>query len=87
MSTQYIVNEAGERISVILPIAEYKALLRAAASEHETAFLLREPNGSILLQRLDDYRHGRNIIERELLPDEGSIHGRRMECGRHYDPH
>jgi len=70
MSTQYIVNQAGEQISVILPIAEYEALLRAAASEDETAFLLREPNGSILLQRLDDYRHGRNIIERELLPDE-----------------
>ena len=70
MSTQYIVNEAGERISVILPIAEYEALLRAAASEDETTFLLREPNRSILLQRLDDFRHGRNIIERELLPDE-----------------
>ena len=55
---------------MILPIAEYEALLRAAASEEETAFLLREPNGRILLQRLDDYRHGRNIIERELLPDE-----------------
>ncbi len=70
MSTQYVVNPAGERVSVILPIAEYEALLRAAASEEETAFLLREPNGSLLLQRLDDYRHGRNIIERELLPDE-----------------
>ncbi len=70
MSTQYIVNQAGERVSVILPIAEYEALLHAAASEDETAYLLREPNGSILLQRLDDYRHGRNIIERELLPDE-----------------
>jgi hypothetical protein len=71
MSAQYIVNPAGERVSVILPIAEYEALLRAAASEEETAFLLREPNGSLLLQRLDDYRHGRNIVERELLPDEG----------------
>jgi hypothetical protein len=59
MSTQYIVNEAGERISVILPIAEYEALLRAAASEDETAFLLREPNGSILLQRIDDYPYPR----------------------------
>ncbi|MFO1420396.1 MAG: hypothetical protein U1F59_05590 [Candidatus Competibacteraceae bacterium] len=55
---------------MILPIAEYEALLRAAASEDETTFLLREPNRSILLQRLDDYRHGRNIIERELLPDK-----------------
>jgi hypothetical protein len=65
MSTQYIVNEAGERVSAILPIAEYEALLRAAASEDETAFLLREPNGSILLQRIDDYpcrrlRYGQN---------------------------
>ena len=70
MSVHYIVNPDGERVSVILSIAEYEALMRVAEAEQETAFLLREPNGSILLQRLDDYRHGRNIIERELLPDE-----------------
>ncbi len=44
---------------MILPIAEYEALLRAAASEDETAFLLREPNGSVLLQRIDDYPYRR----------------------------
>ncbi len=49
MSMQYIVNPAGERVSVILPLAEYEALLRYA-SEDETAFLLRKPNGSILLR-------------------------------------
>ena len=70
MSTQYIVNQAGERVSVILPIAEYEALLRAAASEDETAFLLREPNGSLLLQRIENIRQGRNLVEHELLPDE-----------------
>ena len=48
MTTQFIVNQAGERVSVILPITEYQELLEAAASEDETAFLLREPNGSIL---------------------------------------
>jgi hypothetical protein len=32
---QYIINPSGERISVILPIAEYEALLRCA-SEDET---------------------------------------------------
>jgi hypothetical protein len=69
---------------VILPIAEYEALLRAAASEEETAFLLREPNGRILLQRLDDYRHGRNIIERELLPDDEITI---LQCGHHDTPH
>ena len=70
MSVHYIVNPDGERVSVILSIAEYEALMRVTEAEQETAFLLREPNGSLLLQRLDDYRHGRNIIERELLPDE-----------------
>ena len=68
--TQFIINPAGERVSAIIPIAEYEALLRLAASEDETAFLLREPNGSILLKRLENVRQGKNIISRELLPDE-----------------
>ena len=66
---QYIINASGERISVILPIAEYEALLKRA-SEDETSYLLREPNGSVLLRAIDDIKHGRNIVERELLPDE-----------------
>ena len=68
--TQFIINPAGERVSAIIPIAEYEALLRLAASEDETAFLLREPNGSILLKRIENVRQGKNIISRELLPDE-----------------
>ena len=68
--TQFIVNPTGERVSVIIPIAEYEDLLRAAAAEDETAFLLREPNGSILRQRIANFRQGKNLIERELLPDE-----------------
>ncbi|MBZ4194351.1 MAG: hypothetical protein LAE24_08590 [Candidatus Contendobacter sp.] len=70
MATQFVINPAGERVSVIIPIAEYQSLLEAAAAEDETAFLLREPNGSILRQCLDDIRHGRNVQERELLSDE-----------------
>lgn len=66
---QYVINSSGERVSVILPIAEYEALL-SRASEDETAYLLREPNGSILLGAIEDIKHGRNIVERELLPDE-----------------
>lgn len=69
MGMQYIVNSAGERLSVILSMDEYEALLRYAP-EDETAFLLREPNGSILLKRIENIRQGRNIVERELLPDE-----------------
>lgn len=38
--TQFIVNAAGERVSAVIPIAEYEALLEAAAAEDETAFLL-----------------------------------------------
>lgn len=70
MTTQFIINPAGERVSVIISIAEYEALLQLASSEDETAFLLREPNGSILRKAIDDVRHGRNIQQRELLPDE-----------------
>ena len=70
MSTQFIVSPTGERVSVILPIEEYESLLAAASISDETAFLLREPNGSILRQCVDDIKHGRNVQERELLPDE-----------------
>lgn len=69
---QYIINPSGERISVILPIAGYEALLRRA-SEDETAYLLREPNGSVLLHAIDDIKHGRNIVERELLSGEDQV--------------
>ncbi|MFO1423444.1 MAG: hypothetical protein U1F70_07275 [Candidatus Competibacteraceae bacterium] len=69
MSAQYIINAEGQRVSAVIPIAEYEALLRYVP-EDETAFLLREPNGSALLQRVENIRHGRNLVERELLPDE-----------------
>lgn len=59
---QYIINSAGERVSVILPIGEYGALLRCA-SEEETAHLLREPNGRILLCIIDDIKHGKHVVE------------------------
>lgn len=70
MSTQFIINPTGERVSVVIPIAEYESLLEAASSSDETAFLLREPNGSILRQCVDDIKYRRNVRERELLPDE-----------------
>ncbi len=69
MSAQFIVNSTGERVSAVLPISEYEALLQAV-SNNETEFLLREPNGSILRQRIENIRQGRNIVEQELLPDE-----------------
>ena len=56
--------------SAILPIEEYQALLEAAAPEDETAFLLREPNGSLLLKCIDDINHGRNIVTREIEINE-----------------
>lgn len=70
MSVHYIVNPDGERVSVILSIAEYEALMRVTEAEQETTFLLREPNGSLLLQRIENIRQGRNLVEHELLPDE-----------------
>ena len=69
MSAQFYVNAAGEKVSVIIPFAEYQSLLELAAQVDETAFLLREPNGSILRQRIENVRQGK-VIERELLPDE-----------------
>ncbi len=68
--TQFLTNHTGERVSVVIPIEEYEALLKLSSSEDETAFLLREPNGSILLKRLENVRQGKNIVRRELLPDE-----------------
>lgn len=70
MTTQFVTNSAGEQVSVIIPLAEYQELLEAAAHEDETAFLLREPNGSILRRRIENIRQGKNLIERELLPDD-----------------
>ena len=69
MTTQFIINAAGEKVSAVIPFAEYQLLLELAASVDETAFLLREPNGSILRQRIENVKRGQ-VIERELLPDE-----------------
>ena len=69
MTTQFIVDSAGKKVSAVLPMAEYQSLLELAASVDETAFLLREPNGSILRQRIENVKQG-NVIQRELLPDE-----------------
>jgi len=69
MTTQFIVNAAGEKVSAVIPMTEYQSLLEIAARTDETAFLLREPNGSILRQRIENVRNG-NVIERELLPVE-----------------
>lgn len=70
MSIQYICSTVGEKLSVVLPIDEFEALLEAAAPDDETAFLLREPNGSLLLKCIDDIKHGRKIITKELSLDE-----------------
>jgi hypothetical protein len=65
MTTQFIINTAGEKVSAVIPFAEYQSLL-------ETAFLLREPNGSILRQRIENVQQGQ-VIERELLSDEDEL--------------
>lgn len=65
----YVVNQAGERVSVILPIAEYEALLKYVP-EDETAYLMSSPaNAARLMEAINDHRAGRNMQERELLPD------------------
>ena len=74
MCTHYIADKSGERLSVILPVAEYQALLdRASTAEDETAYLLCSPeNARILRERLRDVRQGRTL-EKELLPDKDQI--------------
>lgn len=75
MSAQFVINADGEKVSVIIPFAEYQSLLELAAMVDETTFLLREPNGSILRQCIDDVEHRRNVQERELLPDDPRFPG------------
>lgn len=66
----YIVNEAGERVSVVLSVDEYQALLNRSTSKDETDYLLSSPeNARVLRERLQDIRQGK-ASERELLPDE-----------------
>lgn len=67
----YITDEAGKRISVVLPIEEYEALTRTQYGEDETAYLLREPaNARRLLASVANLRAGRHIEQHELLPDD-----------------
>jgi len=69
MTAQYIVNSAGERVSVILPIAEYEALL-TLVQDDETAYLLSSPtNAARLREAFSNWKASRNMQERELLPD------------------
>lgn len=66
----YIINQAGERVSVILPIAEYEALLRYIQDD-ATAYLMSSPVNAIRLREaFADWKAGRNMQERELLPDD-----------------
>lgn len=70
----YVISQAGERVSVILPIAEYEALLRYVP-EDETAYLMSSPaNAARLKEAFADWKAGRNMQERELLPDEADNH-------------
>ena len=70
MTAQYVVNGAGERVSVILPIAEYEALLRYVQDD-ETAYLMSSAaNAARLKEAFSDWKAGRNMQERELLPDD-----------------
>ena len=66
---QYVTNSSGEQVSVILPIAEYEALL-SRSSEDETAYLLREHKWKCAAKLHREYPSSRNVVERELLTDE-----------------
>ncbi|MFM8332399.1 MAG: hypothetical protein ACKN9T_11980 [Candidatus Methylumidiphilus sp.] len=66
---KYLTDEVGNRISVVLSIEEYEALLSIQRSEEETAYLLQEPaNARRLLESLANLKAGRNIEQHELLP-------------------
>jgi PHD/YefM family antitoxin component YafN of YafNO toxin-antitoxin module len=71
MNVQYVINGAGEPVSVIVPVAEYRALSARAEAHDETEYLLRSPENAARLRRaLEDVKAGRNIEARELLPDD-----------------
>jgi hypothetical protein len=57
-----------ESVAEVLDFAEF---LKARHGQDETAYLLREPaNARRLLDAAANIRAGRNIQERELLPDD-----------------
>ncbi|GAB6142082.1 hypothetical protein JCM14076_28110 [Methylosoma difficile] len=62
MPTQYITNENGDKISVILPIADYHALLQTLEDLEDLALVKeREPEASIPLAEVVENlkRHGK----------------------------
>mgnify|MGYP003375613365 FL=1 len=69
MTTHFLTSPTGERVSAVIPMAEYEALLRFVPDD-ETAYLLQEPNGSELLRRIESVRNGAPLVEHDLLPDE-----------------
>ena len=65
----YVIDQAGERVSVILPIAEYEALLRHVQVDATTHLLSSPVNAARLTQAINDHRAGRTMQERDLLAD------------------
>ena len=61
MTTQFIINAASEKVLAVIPFAEYQSLLELAASIDETAFLLREPKGSLLGPRMENVKQGSSV--------------------------
>ena len=61
MSTQYIVDESGKRVSVIMGIDEYQHLLTRARQQDETAYLLSSPaNAGRLREAMRDSKRNRS---------------------------
>jgi len=71
MSTQYIVDESGKRVSVIMGIEEYQYLLTRARQQDETAYLLSSPASAERLQEaMRDSKAMRNCEQHSLIEND-----------------
>ena len=71
MTMQYIVDEAGKRVSVIMRIDEYQALLDRATQHDETAYLLSSPaNAERLREAMNDAKGNRYCEPHSLIDND-----------------
>ena len=71
MTMQYIVDESGERVSVIMGIDEYQSLLARSGQEGETAYLLSSPaNAKRLREAMSDAKAKRNCEPHSLIDND-----------------
>lgn len=61
-----VITRSGHESMVLLSLREYEAM-------RETLYLLKGENGRILRERIADMEARRNVTERDLVDDSGSV--------------